>query len=184
MCWHYDTLPLRVASEAELEPGDLIFWSGEYFNPKSRKQVFDMVHVEVFVGGPTGKGTIGSRQQYKWVMEYDSYEFTSKSWHCKEIFFCKLDTWLDGVLQPEHPELWKGTKAAPTLKRSLFHVQQQQHPEAPHEPAAAPPPRDGGRQGVDAEEDYELQGVAGSDTDADSDASEEEPAQTADEQCE
>jgi len=38
----------------EMKPGDLIFYSGIYFNEKSRSQKHDMVHVEVFTGGETG----------------------------------------------------------------------------------------------------------------------------------
>ena len=55
----YDTLPMRVGSVEELQPGDLIFWSGEYFKPRAKRQVFDMTHVEVFIGGKTGKAVIG-----------------------------------------------------------------------------------------------------------------------------
>lgn len=134
---------------------------------------------------------LGSRQQYKWVMEYDSYEFVSKSWKCHEIFFCKLDTWLDGVLQPAHPELWQGSsKAAPSLKRSVFHVPEEQQ-EAQVDGGSAGAPVAGAGEGRCAagaaapleeplEEDYELEGVAESDSDQDSDASEAEEAEPAD----
>lgn len=94
--YQFDTLPTRVASVDELEPGDLIFFSGEYFNPKCKRQIHDMTHVEIFVGGDTGKAVIGSREKQKWIKEYDSYEFVSKSWKLKELFFVKIDTWLNG----------------------------------------------------------------------------------------
>ena len=55
----YDTLPLRVATVEELEPGDLIFYSGTPFNPQSKRYKFEMTHVEVLIGGTTGKATIG-----------------------------------------------------------------------------------------------------------------------------
>ena len=55
----YDTLPQRVAHAADLEPGDLVFYSGECYEPGSRRHHFDMTHVEVFVGGDTGEATIG-----------------------------------------------------------------------------------------------------------------------------
>jgi hypothetical protein len=45
----------------ELKPGDLIFYSGIYYNPKMRKQKHDMVHVEIFTGGETGEQSIGAR---------------------------------------------------------------------------------------------------------------------------
>ena len=59
MCSQYDTLPLRVATVEELEPGDLIFYSGTPFNPQSKRYKFEMTHVEVFIGGATGEATIG-----------------------------------------------------------------------------------------------------------------------------
>lgn len=81
---------------SELEPGDLIFYSGLYYNPKAKRQVFNMTHVEIFVGGSTGEAVIGSRERQRWVKEYDSYRFESKSWRLLEHHFCKIDTWLDG----------------------------------------------------------------------------------------
>ena len=73
---------------------------------KCRKQKHDMVHVEIFVGGETGKAVIGSREKQKWIKEYDTYEFESKSWKLTETFFVKIDTWLNGELKShckEHP---------------------------------------------------------------------------------
>ena len=35
--YQYDTLPIDLTFE-QLQPGDLIFYSGIYFNPKSRQQ--------------------------------------------------------------------------------------------------------------------------------------------------
>ena len=58
---------------------------------KCRKQKHDMVHVEIFVGGETGKAVIGSREKQKWIKEYDTYEFESKSWKLTETFFVKID---------------------------------------------------------------------------------------------
>ena len=55
----FDTLPMRVGSVAELEPGDLIFYSGAPFDTSARRYPFQMTHVEVFVGGETGEATIG-----------------------------------------------------------------------------------------------------------------------------
>ena len=35
----------------------------------------------------------GSRERYKWVMEYPSYRFESKRWKLIAYHFCKLDPW-------------------------------------------------------------------------------------------
>ena len=56
-------------------------------------------------------------------MEYDSYVFTSKSWKCHEIIFCKIDTWLEGILEPQHPELWQlPSNPSETTTKSVFHI--------------------------------------------------------------
>jgi hypothetical protein len=39
-----------------MKPGDLVFYTGTYFNEKSRKQKHDMVHVEIFMGGEKSLG--------------------------------------------------------------------------------------------------------------------------------
>ena len=59
-CYQFDTLPIDLEFE-EMKPGDLIFYSATYYNPKSKKQKHDMVHVEVFTGGETGEQSIGAR---------------------------------------------------------------------------------------------------------------------------
>ncbi|KAG2443593.1 hypothetical protein HXX76_001944 [Chlamydomonas incerta] len=104
--YQFDTLPVRMACVAELRPGDLIFYSGTPYSPDARRYAFDMTHVEIFVGGTTGEATLGSRERYKWVMEYDSYRFTSQRWALSAHHFCSIDPWLDGVCAPQHPELW------------------------------------------------------------------------------
>ena len=48
------TIPIDLKFE-EMQPGDLIFYSGIYFNTKCRQQKHNMVHVEVFTGGETGE---------------------------------------------------------------------------------------------------------------------------------
>jgi cell wall-associated NlpC family hydrolase len=52
--YQVDTLPIALKFE-EMKPGDLIFYSGTYFNTKLRAQKHDMVHVEIFTGGETGE---------------------------------------------------------------------------------------------------------------------------------
>ena len=68
----FDTLPIRKESHTELQPGDLIFYSGTYFNEKKKRQKHDMVHVEIFLGGPSGEATIGDDvflSPLAWVVE-------------------------------------------------------------------------------------------------------------------
>jgi hypothetical protein len=113
--YQFDTLPLRVADVSQLEPGDLIFYTGEYYSDKAKPQVFDMTHVEIFIGGETGEAVIGSRERLKWVKEYDSFRFESKNWRLKEHYFCKIDTWLQGICEPSGQVEWSWLKApAPT----------------------------------------------------------------------
>jgi hypothetical protein len=47
-------LPIDLKKE-EMKPGDLVFLSGVYYNPKMRQQKHEMVHVEIFTGGETGE---------------------------------------------------------------------------------------------------------------------------------
>jgi hypothetical protein len=51
--YQMDTLPI-VVSEAELKPGDLIFYEGLYNSNRSKSQKHNNVHVEIFLGGETG----------------------------------------------------------------------------------------------------------------------------------
>mmetsp|Transcript_4704 Transcript_4704/g.6338 ORF Transcript_4704/g.6338 Transcript_4704/m.6338 type:complete len:142 (-) Transcript_4704:20-445(-) len=92
---------MRVGSLLELEPGDLIFYEGVYYNEATKKPKHDIVHVEIFTGsGINGEGVIGSREQKKWVKEYEDYRIeNSKRWKLIRYHFCKIDTWLDGICQ-------------------------------------------------------------------------------------
>lgn len=47
----------------QLEPGDLIFYSGAYIDPSRKKQIFNMTHVEIFIGGSTGEATLGEQRR-------------------------------------------------------------------------------------------------------------------------
>ena len=47
--YQFDTLPIEL-EEKELRPGDLIFYSADYFNPKIKDFPHKMVHVEIYVG--------------------------------------------------------------------------------------------------------------------------------------
>ena len=94
--YQYDTLPIDLKFE-ELKPGDLVFYSGTYYNEKMRKQKHDMVHVEIFTGGETGEQTIGARWQKGEVKYFDSYQFTSTAYHSIKYHFKSLDTYLEGI---------------------------------------------------------------------------------------
>lgn len=58
--YQLDTLP-GVLSEEELRPGDLIFYEGKYVSERSKKQKHNSVHVEIFLGGETGKSLINTQ---------------------------------------------------------------------------------------------------------------------------
>ncbi len=52
--YQFDTLPIKLSFE-ELKPGDIIFYSGIYNNTRLRGQRHNIVHVEIYTGGPTGE---------------------------------------------------------------------------------------------------------------------------------
>ncbi|KAK6177665.1 hypothetical protein SNE40_015721 [Patella caerulea] len=114
----YDTLPITVDKEEDMRPGDLVFMSGIYTNPKNKKQRHDMTHVEIWLGD--GPKTIGSRWNNGKVQVFDSYSFQAKSFHSEKYYFKSIDTWLMGVCHsfcPDHP--WKKSVFQPG-KKSIF----------------------------------------------------------------
>ncbi|XP_067658882.1 uncharacterized protein [Haliotis asinina] len=114
----YDTLPINLKEE-QMKPGDLVFMSGIYTNPKSKKQRHNMTHVEIWLG--EGEKTIGARWNNGKVKVFDSYRFSAKSFHSEKYYFKSIDTWLMGICKsycPQHP--WKRTKYKPN-KKSVFH---------------------------------------------------------------
>jgi len=94
--YQVDTLPIDLKFE-EMKPGDLVYYSGTYYNTKHRKQKHDMTHVEIFLGGETGTSTIGARWNNGVVTIFDSYEFTSKTYYDIKYHYKSLDTWLAGI---------------------------------------------------------------------------------------
>jgi cell wall-associated NlpC family hydrolase len=104
--YQFDTLPNEIPFE-ELKPGDLIFYSGTYYPEKNHKpQKHDMVHVEIFVGGETGRATIGARWARGVVKVFPEYAFVSKSYYDIKFWYRSIETWLDGTLKSfcrEHP---------------------------------------------------------------------------------
>lgn len=58
-----------------------------------------MVHVEIFIGGPTGEQTIGARWTKGVVQVFDTYKFVSKSYYDIKYYYKSIDTWLSGICQ-------------------------------------------------------------------------------------
>ncbi|XP_078615668.1 uncharacterized protein LOC144884302 isoform X2 [Branchiostoma floridae x Branchiostoma japonicum] len=118
----FDTLPNVVEREEDMRPGDLVFVSGIYYNPKSKKQRHNMVHVEIWAG--EGEKVVGARWQRGKVQMFDSYRFQSKSYHSMQYHFRSIDTWLLGICKsycPDHP--WTRSSFVPT-QRSVFAVEE------------------------------------------------------------
>lgn len=120
-CYQVDTLPIDLKEE-EMKPGDLVFYSATYYNPRLKSQKHDMVHVEIFMGGPTGEQSIGARWQKGVVQLFDSYKFVSTSYHSIKFHYKSIDTWLEGIWRSwcsEHK--WQSSNLlwAPN-KKSIF----------------------------------------------------------------
>ncbi|KAL8591673.1 hypothetical protein ACOMHN_056789 [Nucella lapillus] len=118
----FDTLPIAL-QETEMKAGDLVFMSGNYVNPKTKKQRHSMLHVEVWYG--EGPKTIGARWNNGKVQVFDSYQFSPKSFSDEQYHFRSIDTWLLGLCKShcdEHP--WGLISYLPD-KKSIFFTQQQ-----------------------------------------------------------
>mmetsp|Transcript_12728 Transcript_12728/g.25300 ORF Transcript_12728/g.25300 Transcript_12728/m.25300 type:complete len:434 (-) Transcript_12728:140-1441(-) len=97
--YQMDTLPIILNAE-ELKPGDLIFVKGIYHDKSKRRPRNDIVHVEIFIGGRTGKATIGARGRDRAVDVFDSYHLESPIYTVHSLHFRSLDTWLRGMCRP------------------------------------------------------------------------------------
>lgn len=114
----YDTLPITIEREEDMKPGDLVFISGIYPNPKSRQQKHNMTHVEIWAGD--GCKTIGARWNKGKVQVFDHYKFQPKSFHSEQYIFKSIDTWLAGTCKSHCQEhKWKRRKFNPS-KKSVF----------------------------------------------------------------
>eukprot|EP00798_Chlamydomonas_sp_ICE-L_P029818 gene29818-12731_t len=92
-----------LLTQHKLQPGDLVFYSGVYVNPKSKPHPSKMTHVEIFVGGDSGEATIGSGA----LAGEESLLQLQPNVDAADMFYCRIDTWLQGACVPEHPDLWK-----------------------------------------------------------------------------
>lgn len=120
-CYQFDTLPIEL-KENEMKPGDLIFYTGIYYNTKLKPQRHNMVHVEIYTGGETGEQSIGARWQKGFVQYFDSYRFESKAYHSIQWHYRSIDTWIEGICKSfcsQHD--WKGDKVEWAVgKKSIF----------------------------------------------------------------
>jgi hypothetical protein len=98
--YQFDTLPLAADDAEHLQPGDLVFISGRYFDASRSRKPHDMTHVEIyFPRGPARTQTIGSRHKSGCVQVHRDFRFESKTYHSMRYHFRRIDTWLDGTCQ-------------------------------------------------------------------------------------
>jgi hypothetical protein len=108
--YQFDTLPQKV-KEAEMRPGDIIFYSAKLYDKKGKVHAHEMVHIEVFIGTNGDKNSIGARRKGGVVQPFETFRFESKRFYNTKYYFRSLDTWIDGVCKSwcdEHD--WKSTK--------------------------------------------------------------------------
>eukprot|EP00762_Andalucia_godoyi_P002285 ANDGO_07512.mRNA.1 tubulin-tyrosine ligase family protein len=120
--YQLDTLPVKIDEAKDMKPGDLVFYSGTYYNEKLKPQIHDCVHVEIFLGGETGEQTIGARSQTGAIQIHNSYKFESKNYHSIKFHFRSLETWLAGICNScceEHS--WARVIVQPS-KKSIFSI--------------------------------------------------------------
>ena len=100
--YQFATLPDARAFE-ELEPGDLMFVEATYRTGQHRQQKMNIVHVEIYLGAEFGTGpesNLGSRNRWGCVEILDSYEYASSFYEITNVFWRKLDPWLEGRCDP------------------------------------------------------------------------------------
>lgn len=119
--FQFETLPIALEFH-ELKPGDLIFYEGTYYpHFKHCRQIHNLVHVEIFIGGPTGEQSIGARWSRGVVELHDSFKFESTNYHSVKHYYRSIDTWLDGVCKSHFPKSTFGHQIAlDASKNSLF----------------------------------------------------------------
>ncbi|OMJ67368.1 hypothetical protein SteCoe_35488 [Stentor coeruleus] len=104
--YQYDVLGDEIPFEA-MRPGDLIFYSATYYDTKKRRQIHDMVHVEIFIGGETGEQSLGARWFKGFVQIFNSYKFVSTNYYDIKFHYKSIDLWLQGICKSQCNEhLW------------------------------------------------------------------------------
>ncbi|CAL6058238.1 Conserved_hypothetical protein [Hexamita inflata] len=119
--YFFDVLPLKYECHTQIVPGDLILYIGKY--PGEKQQKHNVVHVEVYEGTENKpERCFGSRWNDGVVQYFDSYQFKASTWTLEKIWFCSIDTWLDGVCTScceEHP--WEIEEGKGIGKKSIFY---------------------------------------------------------------
>ena len=121
----FDTLPIAI-SKKDLRPGDLIFYEGKYnklVTGRSKPQLHDIVHVEVYLGdNETKDSTIGARLYNGVVSIFPTSEFKSNTWDLTALHYRSIETWLSGTCRsfcPEHTWM-SDLSIEETSKRRFF----------------------------------------------------------------
>lgn len=119
----FDTLDFAANERTPetMQPGDLVFYTGDYVSPKAKKQKHDMVHVEIWLGD--GEKTIGARWHKGHVQVFDTCNFKPSSYTNVKHHFRSIDPWLAGKCEShceEHPWEVKGFSDAPNAKSVFF----------------------------------------------------------------
>lgn len=115
--YQLDTLPASC-SRADLVPGDLIFWSGDFLDQSKKAYKFNCVHVEIYLGSHSecleklgldlpqlegvlgGNATLGSRTAGH-VQVHETFENKpSTQYKITDVFFRSIETWAEGVCEP------------------------------------------------------------------------------------
>lgn len=133
--YQLDTLP-TARSRDELVPGDLVFWSGDFLNPRHKAYKFNCVHVEIYLGSraecqeklgldvpqlegvPGTNATLGSRTAGR-VQVHETFENKpSTLYTVTDVFFRSIDEWLGGVCEPRQYAWGNILPHAGTTKRA------------------------------------------------------------------
>jgi hypothetical protein len=97
--------------------------------PRSKPQKHNNVHVEIFLGGESGEGTIGARFQRGVVSIFPSYKFESKSWDLVRVHYRSIEAWLDGQCKsycPDHAWVSESNALyAAAGRRSIFNDEEE-----------------------------------------------------------
>ncbi|XP_026537355.1 inactive polyglycylase TTLL10 [Notechis scutatus] len=146
--YQYDTLPVTLPSEDHLQPGDLIFISGVYFDPQRKRQPHDIVHVEIWLG--EGERSLGARRKRGRAQVFESYRFVSSSYGDMKYHFKSIETWLQGVCVSHCPEHKWASARDEVKKKSIFYPPSEQDEPAEEDagPSQSQPPSPPANEGI------------------------------------